>query len=196
MNAVARLAAPAPIRVIPPTARPRPRSRSRGRNSSGSTSTPRTRISSRAAVARRKRLPQPFFAVAELFEHLETAHTVRQSVAGQVGDVGVELPQPVPGRVVAHQTRAHHRAVGVDDPAARRRHRAVVGIGVGDLLIPVEQDVARRVTPGSPTAPPTTGTPPAPTRQRCHLDLAGESQPRPAVEIDSGRHFTTRSRPR
>ena len=140
----------------------------------------------RADVARRKRLAQPPFAVAELVEHLEAAHAVGQPVAGQVGDVGVELPQPVPGGVVAHQPGAHHRAVGVDDPPAGRRHRAVVGFGVGDLL--------RRRPASWPGGSRPASARPADHRHASRTLPASdvtsisprEAQPRDLVEIDSG----------
>ena len=84
----------------------------------------------RTYITTRKRLAQSAFAVGELLEHLEAAHSGRQRIPGQVGDVGVELPETVSGRVVAHQTRAHDRAIGVDDPPAGLRDHAVVGFGV------------------------------------------------------------------
>ena len=40
--------------------------------------------------------------------------------------------------VVANQTGPYHRAVGVDDPPARRPDRAVVRLGVGDLFAAVQ----------------------------------------------------------
>ena len=196
MNAVARLAAPDPMRAMTTEtgcAAAQPQSRPQRVGVDIDTA---HQDLDRADVARRKRLAQPPFAEVELLEHFEPAHAVGQPVAGQVGDVGVELPQPVPRGVVAHQTGAHHRAVGVDDPPAGRRHRAVVGFGVGDLPSPVSRIVARRRTPARP-APPTTGTP----RARCPPATSPRSRRRnpsrasPSKSIP-GAHFTTRSRPR
>ena len=120
MNATARLALPDPIRVITTdeplrSAQPQPRPQRVGVDIDTA-----DQDLGRTHIARRKRLPQPPFAVGQCVEHLESPHPVGQLVAGQVGDVGVELPQAVPRRVMAHQPGAHHRAVGVDDPAARR----------------------------------------------------------------------------
>ena len=138
-----------------------------------------------ADVARRKRLAQSPFAVGQLLENFEPAHVLGQPIAGQVGDIGVELPQPVSGGVVPHQTCAHHRAVGVDDPPAGRRHRAVVGVGVGDAFAGVQH---RRPTGHS--IPSKARRPQArlahAARQRSDLDLPVESQTRQLIEIDSG----------
>src|SRR5690606_39553012 len=48
------------------------------------------------------------------------------------GDVLVELPQPVPGGVLAHQPGPHHRTVRIDDPLPRLTDRALVRFVVGD----------------------------------------------------------------
>src|SRR3954471_24359414 len=64
-----------------------------------------------ARVVRRQGVAQPLFAEAELLEHLEATDAFRQPVSGQIGDVGVELPQPVPRRVVANQSGTDDRAV-------------------------------------------------------------------------------------
>ena len=81
-----------------------------------------------------QRLTHLLLVEGDLAEHLEAADAVGKPVAREVGDVRVELPQPMPGGVVADQPSADHRTVGVDDPAARRRDRAVVGLGIGDLF--------------------------------------------------------------
>ena len=194
MNAVARLAAPDPMRAMTTETGCDPRSRSRARNASGSTSTPRTRISTAPTSTRRKRLAQPPFAVVQLLEHFEPAHVLGQPIAGQVGDIGVELPQPVPGGVVPHQTCAHHRAVGIDDPPAGRRHRAVVGFGVGDLPSPASSIVARRVTP----VPRKPRRPQACLAHAAANDVTSISPRKPSRDTSSksipGAHFTTRSR--
>ena len=115
-----------------------PRGRSRLRNASGSTCTPRTRISSAPQSSADRALAEPALIELQLLEHLEAAHRRRQPVAGQIGDVGIELPQPVPHAVVAHQPGPDHGTVRVDDPASGRPHSAVVGLGVGELFVAIK----------------------------------------------------------
>ena len=90
----------------------------------------------------------------------------------------------MPGRVLPDQPGPHHRTIGVDDPAARRPDGAVVGVGVGEHLVPVEHR-------GAPAHPglgqcgrPQTGLPHR-AAGRGHLDLAVEAQPADGVEVDA-----------
>ena len=193
MNAVALLAAPVPMtgdhdRRRLTAAQPQPRPQRVGVDVDAA-----DQDLGGADVASRKRLAQPPFAVPDLLEDLEPAHAVGQSVAGQIGDVGVELPQSVPGGVVAHQPGTHDGAVGVDDPAARGCHRAIVGVGVGDLLA----DVEHRGPPGHPGG----GEARRPqarlahaARQRSHLDLAIEPQSRQVHRNRFREHTSRRGR--
>ena len=112
-----------------------PASLRRGRRAFGSTSRPRTRISTRPTLAPAQGRAQRLLAVAAVLEHPERPDARRRGVAGEVGEVLVDPPQPVPRAVLAHQPGAHDGAVGVDDPLARRAHRAVVVLGVGDLPV-------------------------------------------------------------
>ena len=115
-----------------------PRNRSLRRKASGSTRTPRIRISSAPQSSAGQRLPQPPLIERQLLEHLEAPHPRRQPITGQVGDVGVELPQPVSRAVVADQPGPHDGAVGIDDPPSGGPHRAVIRVGVGDLFAAIE----------------------------------------------------------
>jgi hypothetical protein len=130
-------------------------------------------------------LAQNLFPQGQLVKHLEAPQPGWQLVTGQVGDVGVQLPQSVPGTVVTHQPGAHHGAIRVDDPAARRPGRAVVRIGVGDLLAAVQQ---RRPAPDSGRGQrrrPQAGLAHRPAC-RGHLDLPVEPQAAHRVEVDAG----------
>ena len=117
------------------------------------------------AVQRRQRLPEPALIERQLLEQPRSPGPRRQPIPGQVGDVGVELPQPVPRGVVAHQPGPDHGAVGVDDPSPGRPHRAVVRLGVGDLFAAIEDAGSTADTRLRQTRP-TTGTLPAPNRDR------------------------------
>jgi len=86
----------------------------------------------RSDLASAQHRAQRFLAVFPLFDHLERAHAGRRRVPGQIGDPRIQLAEPVPRGVVAHQARTHHRAVRVDQPLAGRPHRAVVGLRVRD----------------------------------------------------------------
>ena len=92
----------------------------------------------RSTVQRGQCLPEPTFIERLLLEHLEAADRCRQPIAGQVGDVGIELPQPVPCAVVAYQAGPDDGAVRVDDPSSGSPHRAVAELGIGDLLTAIK----------------------------------------------------------
>jgi len=91
-----------------------------------------------ATVQRGQCLPEPALVERQVLEHLEASDRGRQPVAGQVGDVGIELPQPVPRAVVTYQAGPDDGAVGVDDPSSGGPHRAVVGLGIGDLFTAIK----------------------------------------------------------
>ena len=76
---------------------------------------------------------QRLLRVFELFEDAESAHPVGQRIAGEVGDTWIELPQPVCGRVVTHQSGPHDRTVRIDDPFPRCTLGNLVRHRVGDL---------------------------------------------------------------
>ena len=96
----------------------------------------------------------------------------------------VELPEPVPRGVVTHQTSPHHRAVRVDNPPASRLYRAIVGLGVGDLFVAVQN-----ARPAAHTCLGQTRRPQAGLAHRAairgHLDLTVEPKLRHRIEIDS-----------
>ena len=87
---------------------------------------------------RTEHLPQGLLAQRRLLEDLETADTVRHPVPGQIGDVGIELPQSMPGGVLAHQTGSHHRTVRIDDPPTGYGDTALIRVGVGEHLVAVQ----------------------------------------------------------
>ena len=135
-------------------------------------------------------MAQNLFPQRKRFDDLEAADPVGQPVAGQVGDVGIELPQSVAGAVLADQTRPHHRAVGVDDPAPGWTAAAVLGVGVGEHL------VGGRAAVQHAGPPPHAGLgqgrrPQAGLAHRAaggdHLHLAVEADPANRVEVDAGR---------
>ena len=98
---------------------------------------------------------------------------------------GSSCHSPCRARVVAHQPGPDHGAVGVDDPSPRGPHRAVVGLGVGDLFAAIEDAGpaahARLRQPGRPQA-----RFPHRAAIRRHLDFAVETEAAHAVEIYSG----------
>jgi len=139
----------------------------------------------RPAVQRGQCLPDPALIERLLLEHLEASDRRRQPVAGQVGDVGIELPQPVPRAVVAYQAGPDDGAVGVDDPSSGGPHRAVAELGIGDLLTAIKDARSTAHTgfgqPGRPQA-----RFPDRTVIRRHLDFAVETEASKMIEIYSG----------
>jgi hypothetical protein len=139
----------------------------------------------RPAVQRGQCLPDPALIERQLLEHLEASDRRRQPVAGKVGDVRIELPQPVPHAVVAYQAGPDDGAVGVDDPSSSGPHRAVAELGIGDLLTAIKDARSAAHTgfgqPGRPQA-----RFPDRTVIRRHLDFAVETEAPEMIEIYSG----------
>ena len=101
---------------------------------------------------------------------------------------GSSCQSPCRARVVTHQTGPHHRSVRVDNPAASRPYRAIVGLGVSDLFIAVQN--------ARPAAHPCLGQARRPQAGlahraaiRGHLDLTVEPKLRDRIEIDSRSAF-------
>src|SRR3984893_9060119 len=67
----------------------------------------------RTAVELSKHLPKPSFAERDLLHDFETTCGRRRLFTRQIGDVRIELPQLVAGRVLADQPSPHHSAVRV-----------------------------------------------------------------------------------
>ena len=95
---------------------------------------------------------------------------------------------PCRARVVTHQTGPHHRSVRVDNPPASRLYRAVVGLGVSDLFVAVQN-----ARPAAHTCLGQTRRPQAGLAHRAairgHLDLTVEPELRHRIEIDSRSAF-------